>query len=794
MLFLAAQADFYPERVYKERAKVKLNAGWTFYSEMRGNAPAPGNPYETGYADNAWTQVSIPSSANYDAPTKTSEDKTLATGICWYRKKFTVPAAAKHSGKLFLQFDGAMQTATVWLNGALLGIHDNSGYTAFAFDITGKTAAGDNVLVVKLDNSYDAAIPPGNTGDNGPDFYLFSGLYRNVWLVCSDSCHIPINGQRISVVRKDSAMTTASKAYIRVKTPVKNEYAAAKNVVIQYCFAYGDRDGGFLLDSGAGSIDAGQTSVFDKTVSFDNPALWSPSAPHLYRLFTRVFADGKLVDDNVERFGVRWFTWNPGENFKLNDQTLYLRGTCLHQMFPWIQNAATPSRFYKDIKLAKDMGANVIRCSHYPRDPSWYNACDEIGMLELVEIPTWGSGKTAYPDSFWIRESGCVSEMIETGYNHPSIMAWGLFNEPSAEFTADISALNDQAHHLDSTRLTYMASNRPDLNIINIPDIAGLNYLTAANIALTPFPSRLMNTEFHPGWTTSWAFRGDTNDNIAKVAASYWTDWQTVVSDAKESGGMLWCHGDYNSPINSNAMGAVDAYRIPKSIYYLFRKNWADVPYDNDIPVTGTAAALQIQADTNTLVADGADCAFIYVTVRDATGKCINTGYGSTSATTVNFTVTGNATYFGSLAVKVSGGKCAILIRSTTTPGAITVGASANGLTGASVQITSVADTYNPGDYPFITPVIARIASPVTRNISFLQTGNRLRIQSASKDLKAGDVSVLNVQGQNMDVPVTAGNREILVDTRKLAGGSYVLCIKNALNGKPYLRPFLISK
>jgi hypothetical protein len=794
-IVFALLANFYPERVYKERSKIKLNSGWTFYSEMRGNAPASGNPYEVGYSDNSWSMVSIPSSATYDAPTKAEEDKTITGGICWYRKKFTVPASAKHTGKLFLQFDGAMQTATVWLNGALLGVHDNSGYTGFTFDITGKTVPGDNLLVVRLDNTYSSAIPPGNTGDmTGPDFYLFSGLYRNVWLVCADDCYIPINGQQISVVRKDSLMTTASKAYIRIKTPVKNEYASSKNVVVRYCIAYGDIDRGFLLDSSVGSVDAGQTMVFDKTVSFDNPMLWSPSNPYLYRIYTRVLVDGTVVDDNVDRFGVRWFTWNPGENFKVNDQTVYLRGTCMHQMFPWIQNAATPSRFYKDIKLAKDMGANLIRCSHYPRDPAWYNACDEMGMLQLVEIPTWGVGKTSYPDSLWTRESGCMDEMIAVGFNHPSIMAWGLFNEPSAEFTGPITALNNQAHLLDSTRLTYMASNRPDLNIMNIPDIAGLNYLTAPDITVTPFPQRLVNTEFHPGWTTNWAFRGDTSDNISNVANSYWGDWQKVVADTKESGGALWCHADYNSPINSNAMGAVDAYRIPKSIYYLFRKNWTNVSYDNDVPVTGTATVLKIEADTNKLVADGSDCAFIYVTVRDASGKCIHTGYGSTSKVTVNFTVTGNATYFGSLAVKVNGGKCALLVRSTTTPGPITVSASATGLTGASTTITSVADSYSPDDYPFLTPVIARAASTVVKNFTVVQTGNILRIRNSLQTVKTGDISILNLQGKNIALSISAKDRELLVDTKRLTSGSYVLCVKNVLNGKAYLRPFFISK
>jgi hypothetical protein len=339
-----------------------------------------------------------------------------------------------------------------------------------------------------------------------------------------------------------------------------------------------------------------------------------------------------------------------------------------------------------------------------------------------------------------------------------------------------------------------MANNSPDLNIMKIPDIAGLNYLVSTQITVTPNPQRLLNTEFHPGWTTNWTFRGDVKDNIADIANSYWVDWLAVVADARESGGMVWCHADYNSPVNSNAEGVVDAYRIPKSTYYLFRRNWTGVPYDYDIPETGTATTLRIEADTNTLVADGSDCAFIYVSVRDSAGRCIHTGYGPTSTTTVNFTVSGNATVFGTTSMKINGGKCALLIRSTTTPGPILVSASATGLAGASTQITSVADTFNPDDYPFITPVITRAIFHVAKNISVVQTGTVLRIQATLKDLTVGDISIINLRGQNVPVSVGAKDRELLVDTKKLASGSYVLCIKNASAGKTYLKPFFISK
>jgi hypothetical protein len=160
----------------------------------------------------------------------------------------------------------------------------------------------------------------------------------------------------------------------------------------------------------------------------------------------------------------------------------------------------------------------------------------------------------------------------------------------------------------------------------------------------------------------------------------------------------------------------------------------------------------------------------------------------------VNFAVTGNATAFGSTSVKVNGGKCALLIRSTTTPGPITVTASAAGFSNVSTQITSVADTYNPDDYQFLTPVILQTISPRVKNLSFVQTGTMLRIQTPSISLKARTISILNIKGQNLAVPIIAGDGELRVDTRGLACGSYILYVKNVLNSKVYSRQFFISQ
>jgi Beta-galactosidase/beta-glucuronidase len=790
---MSAQAEFYPERIYKERAKIKLNTGWRF-SQDDPNNPISGDPSTVAFSDASWKTVNIPHSASYDAPTKTGEDASFR-GNCWYRKHFSVPATAKHTGKLFLQFDGAMQVADVWLNGKKLGTHDNSGYTGFSFDITdsGVSISGDNVLAVRLNNNYDTKIPPGCPGDGsglGPDYYIFSGLYRNVWLVSADKCYIPLNGQQISVPQGPYP----NGANVCIKTTIKNENAAAKSVKLRYVLAFDEKElnKGFLIDSMTQTVNANQSLVFNDTIGpILNPHLWSLDDPYLYRVFTQVFVDTVLSDDNVERFGVRWFTWTAQDKFKLNGQSVYLQGNSVHQMFPWIQNAASPTRFFKDLKLVKDMGVNLVRCAHYPRDPSFYNACDELGLLLFVEIPTWGNGKTTYPPDFWTRENACVKEMIDVGFNHPSIIGWGLFNEPGADFITQITQLNSIAKGLDSTRMTYMASNNTSNQIVKIPDIAGLNYAYVA--AVQPTGLRTVNTEYHVGWLYDYAFRGDSRDIESVIAANFWKDWTDCKNEPTISGGTMWCHADYWSPMNPYPMGVVDVYRIPKSTYYLYRKNWRSVVDDN--PVIGLSPSqLKLEADTNSLVADSVDCAFIYASIRDASGKCVHTGYETSSSTNVTFTVSGPANWFGPTTVKVNGGKCALLIKSKNTPGLITVIATSAGLPPDTVYINSVADTYDPATYPFFTPIVTKWNIPVFSKVSIKQYGKRLWVSFPSTGSVIKDVAIVNMKGQKLSCPTNLNGKTLLIDTRMLGTGFYYLSIGNNPQDLRAMKKIFISK
>jgi beta-galactosidase/beta-glucuronidase len=163
-----------------------FNLNWKF---IQGN---PANAQSPSTSDASWQTVCVPHSASYDPPTVAGElafygSPKTPNKDYWYRKSFTCPANAK---KVFLQFEGVMQSAIVFVNGTQVGTHYNSGYTGFFFDISNNVVRGASTLIaVHCNINNDVNIPPGggsewagSDGGAAPDYLLFSGMYRNVRL------------------------------------------------------------------------------------------------------------------------------------------------------------------------------------------------------------------------------------------------------------------------------------------------------------------------------------------------------------------------------------------------------------------------------------------------------------------------------------------------------------------------------------------------------------------------------------------------------------------------------------
>jgi beta-galactosidase len=693
------------------KPKALFNLNWKF---IQGN---PTGAQASSFNDAAWQTVSVPHSASYDAPTVNAElnfygGPQTPNKDYWYRKKILCPASAK---KVFIQFGAVMQSVTVYVNGTQVGTHYNSGYTGFFFDISSNVTRGDTTCVALHCNiNNDQNIPPGgsgwtSSGGAAPDYLLFSGMYRDVWLVFKDSVYVPVRGQRVTTTGSAASPT------VHAITNVKNDGTAAKSVTVDLTLR---SSSGTSVATGTlnQSVAAGNTSAFDITTgAVSSPSLWSPTSPTLYSLLTLVSVGGTVVDSIVEQIGLRFYSWSAGTpgGLSVNGIRTELKGVCLGQWMGWIENAVPDSRFAKQVAMIKDMGANSIRCSHYPRADAFYHACDSVGMMVLCEVPNWGvNGGFANLSTFWSRMYSCDSEMVLDGYNHPCIWGWSLFNEPSeTTLGTDFATESSIIHGLDpvagSGRVTLVSNY--SANIMYPLDIYGLNYSTSTNSNVP-----IVNTEDYTNWFRAFvrgnAMDMDVGGEATTEVNQMKNDWST--SD-KCGGAHFWCFMDYCSFRNETGReGLVDRLWIPKNVYYTFKSAFANGA--TDYWTNGTPTTIDLKADLTTLKADGSDISQIVATLRDASGKCMQTAcnitFTASPAGAVAALYSGHSsapTSGNPVTVAVEGGRAGVLLRTTTTPGNITVTATSScGLTAATVTLSSqqVAESYYTGSVPVVAP------------------------------------------------------------------------------------------
>jgi beta-galactosidase len=673
------------------RIESSLNREWKF---ALGDVEGAERP---GFADAAWSSVGLPHS--FSEPYFLSSE--FYAGYGWYRKRLTTP---KEWGKkrVFLEFDGVFQVAEVFVNGRVVGAH-RGGYTGFSLDITESIHPGENVLAVRVDNSWNPEIAP-RAGE-----HVFSGgIYRNVRLVVTDPLHVTWYGTFVTTPR-----VSAESGAVNVETEIRNDAGNEKACTVQSEVV----DGSGRIVAAARTLRAvppGASVTFDQnTPDVPRPSLWSPSHPNLYSLVTKVFDGDSLVDTYRTTFGFRWVQWTADRGFFLNGEHLYLKGVNAHQDHAGWGDAVTDGGFERDIRLIKDAGFDFVRGSHYPHAPAFSAACDRLGLLFWSENCFWGTapfkspwGASAYPPerkhraAFETSVEDSLRDEIRIHRNHPSIVVWSLGNEafftaPSAlpdvrRFLKDLVAL---AHHLDPTRpVAVGGAQRGDID--KLGDVAGYNGDGA----------RLF---FNPGIPNMVSEYGST---VVDRPGSYEPGWGDLQTEeyAWRSGQALWCAFDHGSIAGHfGSMGMVDYFRLPKRQWYWYRNEYRHIP-PPPWPPTGIPARLQLTADRAVIHGtDALDDAHLVVTVFDANGQSIN------NSPEVTLTIesgpgefpTGPSITFGADSdIAIRDGQAAIEFRSYHA-GTTLIRARSTGLEDATTTVvTEGSPRFVPGVTPGVTP------------------------------------------------------------------------------------------
>lgn len=399
-------------------------------------------------------------------------------GVAWYRRKLTITAADKQKS-IYLDIDGAMSYAMVWLNGNLVGGWPY-GYNSFRLDLTPYVKpGGDNQLAIRLDNPL-----------NSSRWYPGAGIYRNVWITKVNKVHVAQWGTFIT-----SRNVSASAATIDLGVSVENKSNTDQRVeVITDVYRADDQLNSTgkkmaTFPSSVFIIPGGQKGKTEKSVTIKDPVLWGPppaQKPHLYIAVTRLLSNGKLLDEYETRFGIRALQFDPLKGLLVNGDPVRFQGVNQHHDLGALGAAFNTRAAERQLEMLWEMGCNSIRLAHNPPAPELLDLTDRMGFLVIDEIfDSWERKKTPldfhliFPD--WHEPD--IRAFMRRDRNHPSVIAWSFGNEVGEQYTAEAgAALAKKLHAIvreeDSTRPATASMNyaKPDMPFPKEMDILNLNY------------------------------------------------------------------------------------------------------------------------------------------------------------------------------------------------------------------------------------------------------------------------------------------------------------------------------
>jgi beta-galactosidase len=535
------------------RLKLKFNSGWRFF---RGDVPEAALS-APDFDDSSWESVHLPHSPKI-LPLRPAWPQDNA-GINWYRKLFRLPEAYR-GRKLFLEFEGADQVADVWVNGAHLLTHEGA-YLPFTVDITELARFGGetNVVVLRVDNHPNPDIP----GYGG--WVSFGGLYRDVWLHVTDKLHItdPVYADRPASggVFVTYPFVSDSLAVVQVKTHVLNEHARSASCTLHTRLL--DLSGREVASAvSTAKIPAYRDYEFIQTLEVKRPSLWHPNHPHLYSLRSEVQEGGESMDVVVTRIGIRRIEFRR-DGFYINGERLVFMGANRVQEYPYVSWAVPNSAQRRDALRLKEAGFQYVRCSHNPQDPSFLDACDELGLLVMDCIPGFQfiGGPKFRENSF-----RNMRDMIRRDRNHPCVVLWELsLNE--TEYDSDFARMAMRIGHEE------YPGDQCYVGGWKFPEIYDV-FLCASQHGARDYRGKtpLVISEYgHWDYggprSTSDVDRRDGEEAMLVQARNHWESLNRNRSLPHLCGDGLWVAVDFQR----FPSGVIDYFRIPKFSYFFYQ-------------------------------------------------------------------------------------------------------------------------------------------------------------------------------------------------------------------------------
>lgn len=588
-----------------QRSEYLLEKGWKFTKGEVSNAEAP------AFNDTKWETVTIPHDWAIFGPFDKNNDlqnvavtqnfetqaslKTGRTGglpyvgTGWYRTTFHSTPAKQTT----LIFDGAMSEARVFVNGKEACFWPY-GYNSFYCDVTGlvNEDGKNNVLAVRLEN------PPQSSR-----WYPGAGLYRNVHVVTMEKIHVPVWGTQITTpfVKDEYASVCL---HTTILNAGKTELTVTTDIV--------DADGQVVsTKTNKGYINHDQP--FTQNFIVEQPKLWSPETPVLYKAVSKIYAGDTLLDTYTTRFGIRTIEYVPDKGFYLNGKRRKFQGVCNHHDLGPLGAAVNVAALRHQLTLLKDMGCDAIRTSHNMPAPELVELCDEMGFMMMLEpFDEWDIAKcdNGYHRFFneWAEKD--MVNMLRQYRNNPCVVMWSIGNEVPTQWSPEgykvAKFLQDICHREDPTRPVTCGMDQVKSVLANgfaaMLDIPGLNY--RAHMYDEAYERLPQNLILGSETSSTVSSRGVYKFPVERKAGAMYDDHQSSSYDLEYCswsnipdidfaraedqdwtiGQFVWTGFDYlgePSPYDTNAwpnhssmFGIIDLASIPKDRYYLYRSVW----------------------------------------------------------------------------------------------------------------------------------------------------------------------------------------------------------------------------
>lgn len=565
------------------RTVYSMNPAWRMYKGHLEGAEQP------DFNDKEWDLVSLPDGIEY-VPSEASGCVNYQ-GEVWYRKHFT-PEETWKGKQLFLHFEAIMGKAKVWINGTLVNEHYGGFLPVIANVTEYLNYEEDNVIAVWADNSNDPSYPPGKPQDM-LDFTYSGGIYRDCWMIVHNNVFITDPNYENETAGGGLFVSfghiSQSQAEIKLDAHVRNSSNTYFSGKIEYQLF--DKDNRRVCQaSKAFSVSKGKARNTSLTIKVEKPELWEPDSPYLYQLHVLLKdKSGHIVDGYRRRIGIRSIEFKGKDGFWLNGKPYPypLIGANRHQDFAIIGNALSNSLHWRDAKKLRDAGLRVIRNAHYPQDPAFMDACDELGLFVIVNTPGW---------QFWNKEPifaqrvySDIRNMVRRDRNHPSVWMWEpILNETwyPEDFAKNVV---DILHEEYPYPYCYAGCDVTAKGHEYFP----IHFTHPLNGAGGAFNTSKMNPKISY-FTREWGDNVDdwnSHNSPSRVNRAWGeipmlvqaqgyakTDYKYTCYDVlyrntrQHMGGCLWHSFDHQRGYHPDPFygGIMDAFRQPKLSYYMF--------------------------------------------------------------------------------------------------------------------------------------------------------------------------------------------------------------------------------